>query len=125
MKPVTRDIDPRGAQDLLERVPRACIALAGRHGPACLPVRLLWDDARYLVGVPEDISPRPATGQEIVLLVDDGIHWFDLRAVYVRGHVTPVDPPPGAPARHVWFDLAADKTVAWDYGQLREARDES
>ena len=28
MKRVTRDIDPRSAQDLLERVPRACLSFA-------------------------------------------------------------------------------------------------
>ncbi len=125
MKAVTRDIDARHAQDLLERVPRACIAFAGQHGPECVPVRLVWRDGRYLVGIPGGISPRPAIGQEIVLLVDEGIHWYDLRAVYVRGHVTSADPPTGAPPRHMWLELAADKTVAWDYGRLRQAGDET
>lgn len=124
MKAVTRDVDPADVRDLLERPPRACISFAGEHGPECAPIVLLWRDGRYLVGVREGVVTRPASRQEVVLLVDDGIDWFDLRAIYVRGLLTPVDRPAdaGAGAGHGWFEVVPTKTVAWDYGQLREVR---
>ena len=44
----------------------------------------------------DGIAPRlPAPGQEIVLLVDEGIYYFDLRAIYIRGTVQPGPPPAG------------------------------
>jgi hypothetical protein len=123
MPRVTRDVDPGRVRDLLERAPRACVAFAGDGGPVCLPAILIWREGRFLVGVLDDDLPRPAPGQEAVLLVDEGIQWFDLRAVYVRGRASPSDPPAGAPRHHRWFEIVADRTVAWDYGQLREERD--
>ena len=80
MKRVTRDIDPGCARDLLERVPRACLSFACNQEPEVLPVAVRWQDGRYLVGVPEHASCRPETGQEAVLLVDEGSYFFDLRA---------------------------------------------
>ena len=55
------------------------------------------------------------------MLIDDGTHYFDLRAIYVRGMVTATAAPPGAPAGYRWFEVAPETAVAWDYGQLREA----
>ncbi|MEZ4517272.1 MAG: hypothetical protein R3C44_10685 [Chloroflexota bacterium] len=57
------------------------------------------------------------------MLVDEGIYFFDLRAIYIRGHIQPAETPAGAPAEHVWFELIPSKTVAWDYGSLREVDD--
>lgn len=124
MKRVTRDIDPGCARDLLERVPRACISFTTDHGPQAQPVGLVWHDGHYLVAMLEDANPRPATGQEVVLLIDEGIHYFDLRAIYIRGQVKPAEAPGGAPAGRTWFEVIPLKTVAWDYGMLREVRDE-
>jgi hypothetical protein len=61
----------------------------------------------------------------VVLLVDEGVYFFDLCAVYVRGHAQPAEPPIGAHAGHTWFELIPLKTVAWDYGTLREVTDEA
>ncbi len=125
MKRVTRNIDPGGARDLLERVPRACIAFASDHGPQAQPIVLVWHDDRYLVGILRDTDRRPSSGHEVVLLIDEGIYWFDLRAIYIRGQVKPVEAPGGAPIGRTWFEVVPLKTVAWDYGTLREVRDES
>lgn len=124
MKRVTRNIDPGSARDLLERVPRACIAFASDHGPQTQPIVLAWHDGRYLAGIPEDADPRPSPDQEVVLLIDEGVHFFDLRAIYIRGRVKPAEAPRGAPAGRTWFEVVPLKTVAWDYGTLREVRDE-
>jgi hypothetical protein len=124
MKRVTRNIDPEGARDLLERVPRACVAFASDHGPQAQPIVLAWHDGHYMAGLPEDVC-WPDSGDEVVLLVDEGVHFFDLRAIYIRGRVKLAEAPGGAPVCHIWFEVVPLKTVAWDYGTLREVRDES
>ncbi len=122
MKHVTRDIDPNEAQDLLERVPRASLAFAGSDGPYAQPIAFAWRDGHYLIGLfaPTDLQ----VDQEVVLLVDEGVQFFDLRAIYIRGKVRPAEAPHAAPAAHTWFEVIPIKTVAWDYGTLREVQDE-
>lgn len=122
MKPVTRDIDPDRAQDLLERVPRACLSFVNDHGPQAQPVGLQWHEGRFRISIPGDAEHQPFSGQEVVLLVDEGIYYFDLRAIYIRGQVRAIQAPPDAPAGREWFELVPIKTVAWDYGTLREVR---
>lgn len=124
MKRVTRNIGPDSARDLLERVPRACIAFEGQNGPCSQPIALVWRDRRYFVGIPQNADQRPSPGQEIVLLVDEGVHFFDLRAIYIRCRVQPAQPPGNAPASHTWIEAIPVKTVAWDYGMLREVNDD-
>ncbi len=120
MRQVTRDIDPRQAQDLLERVPRACLSFASQSGPRVWPVEVWWQPGRCLVGIPAGAEDRPGPGQEAVLLVDEGIYYFDLRAITIRGQVQPAAAPPGARAETAWFELVPSKTVAWDYGSMRD-----
>ncbi|MBK9714865.1 MAG: hypothetical protein IPO81_26750 [Kouleothrix sp.] len=124
MKRVTRNIAPDRAHDLIERVPRACIAFSGDSGPQAQPVVLVWRDNRYLVGIPDQADRRPGPGHEVVLLVDEGVYFFDLRAIYIRGQAQPAEPPAQAPAGHTWIEVVPLKTVAWDYGMLREESDE-
>ena len=125
MKRVTRNIDPGSARDLLERVPRACLCFASNHGPQAQPIVLVWYDSRYLAGLPRKAEQRPSSGQEVVLLIDEGVHFFDLRALYIRGQVKQASAPPEAPvADCTWVEVVPLKTVAWDYGALREVSDE-
>lgn len=124
MNQVTRDIDPDSGRDLLERVPRACVAFASDSGPQTQPVALVWRDGRYLTGFPAGASRLPGAGQEVVLLIDEGVHYFELRAISIRGEVKLAGPPEGALSGRAWFEVIPRKTVAWDYGELREARDE-
>ena len=121
MKHITREIDPIKAQDLLERVPRASLAFTGDDGPCALPIAFVWRDGRYLVGLPATIGLQ--FDQEVVLLVDEGVQFFDLRAIYLRGSVRPIDPPANVAADRAWFEVIPIKTVAWDYGTLREVRE--
>jgi hypothetical protein len=123
LKQVTRNIDPDSARDLLRRVPRACIAFARQDGPQAQPVALLWRDDCCLVGIPAAANLQPGPSQEVVLLVDEGVHFFDLRAIYIRGQARPVEAPPDALAGRVWFEVVPLKTVAWDYGTLHEVAD--
>ena len=124
MKQVTRDIDPDSALDLLERVPRACLSFASDHGPVVHPVGLRWQNRRCLVSLSGEVKPQPLPDQEVVLLVDEGIYYFDLRAIYIRGQVNTIETPPDMPAGCTWFEVVPLKTVAWDYGMLREVQDD-
>jgi hypothetical protein len=124
MKQVTRNIDPSRARDLLERVPRACLSFASDHGPQAQSIVFVWHGGRYLAGLPEDADCQPVSGQEVVLLIDEGIYFFDLRAIYIRGQAKPAEALRGAPAGRTWVEVVPLKTVAWDYGTLREVRDE-
>ena len=125
MKRVTRNIDPDSARDLLERVPRACLCFACDYGPHAQPIVLVWHGGRYLAGIPLDADRQPGSGQEVVLLIDEGIYYFDLRAIYIRGQVKQASAPREAPSSRTWFEVVPLKTVAWDYGMFREVRDES
>jgi hypothetical protein len=124
MKRIIRDVDPLHNRDLLERVPHACLSFACGHGPQAQPVVLLWQDSRYLIGIPEHAAHRPDADQEVVLLVDDGVYFFDLRAIYIRGQAKPIATPQGAPADQTWCEVVPLKTVAWDYGTFREVKDD-
>jgi hypothetical protein len=42
----------------------------------------------------------------------------------MRGQAKPIATPRGAPADHTWCEVVPLKTVAWDYGTLREVKDE-
>lgn len=116
----TRNVDSDSVRDLRERAPRACIAFATEHGPQAQPIILQWQDGRYLVGIPEHAQRRPRADQEAVLLIDEGVYYFELRAIYIRGRLKLTMAPMDAPAGRRWLELVPTKTVAWDYGALRE-----
>jgi hypothetical protein len=123
MKPVTRNIVPSAARDLLERIPRACLAFAGDHGPQAQPITLVWRQGRYLAGIPANVARQPGAGQEVVLLIDEGVHFFDLRALYILGRAQSAEAPRDAPAGRMWLEVVPLKTLAWDYGALREVEE--
>jgi hypothetical protein len=125
VKRITLKVDPSEARELLERVPRACVAFAGDEGPRTEPVSVLVKDDRYLVGVPSSAASYPTVDEEVVLVVDDGLQFFDLRAIYVRGHVQLLDEVEGLAGDLFWFAVQPTRAVAWDYARIREVADES
>ena len=124
MVQVTPKIDPALAQDLLQRVPRACIAFASDDRAWAQPILLKWHEDQYWIAIPQSAAQRPDTGQEVVLLVDEGIYYFDLRAIYIRGSVQPAQPVFSTSADYAWFILAPSRTIAWDYGTIHQVDDE-
>jgi hypothetical protein len=127
VKRTTLNVDLIEVRDLLERVPRACVAFTSDEGPQVEPVTVLVKDDRYLVGMPSRAASHLTIHQEVVLVVDDGSQFFDLRAIYLRGHVQPLDRSGDLPADFFWFEVQPTRTVAWDYARIREseADDES
>ena len=124
MKQVTRNIDLDSAQDLLKQVPRACMAYASKDGPQAFPIEFVWQAGRYLAGIPENSGHLPNPGDEVVFLIDEGIYFFDLRAIYIRGYVKHASVPAGVLVGCSWFEVVPSKTVVWDYGMLREVGNE-
>jgi hypothetical protein len=123
MTRITRNIDPAEARDLLERVPRACVAF-GHESPQADLVTVVFKHDRYLLGMTLSAASHPAVGDEVVLLVDEGCQFFDLRAIYVRGYVQLPSEVQGLPGDLLWFEVQPTRTVAWDYGSIRESDDQ-
>jgi hypothetical protein len=117
---ITRDVDPAAVRDLLDHPPRASVAFVDGGG-AVLPARAHLDGDRRLFAVAADAAP-PLDRCEVVLVIDDGWYWFQLRGVSVRGIAHRVDPPTDAEAAPLaWYAVDARRVLAWDYGAVREA----
>jgi hypothetical protein len=125
MKRITLSVDLMEARDLLERVPRACLAFASDEGPRVELVTVVFKEDRYFVGMPSGAANHLTAHQEVVLLIDDGVQFFDLRAIYVRGHVHPLGGVEGLADDSFWFAVQPTRSVAWDYARMREVDDES
>jgi hypothetical protein len=119
---VTQRVDPERLGDLLERPLRAAIATA--RGAEVDPVAVAYRrrEGRTFVGVPRALSPAAAS-EPVVLLLDDGRYWYELRAVTIRGRLAAATPPPGGDPQLVWLEVVPERAVAWDYGSLREEAD--
>jgi hypothetical protein len=116
---VTRDVTVAAVRDLVERPPRATVAFADRDDVDLLPAVARVDDERYTFGICAGRAPG-LEGREVVLLIDDGSYWFELRGVSVRGTATRVDPPGDCDEDLVWYAITPRRILAWDYGAIRE-----
>ncbi len=103
------------AADLLQSA-RACVAIVVDGVPRLEPAVVAYDDPRFLVGVADD-SIDVSDVDEAVLVLDEGVRFFDLRAIYVRGGPSGVEGPSGD--GRVWFAIDPTKVSCWDYGRLR------
>ncbi len=114
MKRVTRNIDPGSARAGLARIPRACFYFASDHGLQAQLSVLVWQDGRYLASIPQHADRKPGPAHEVVLLIDEGVHCFDLRAIYIRGQIKQATVPPEVPvADCMWLEAVPLKTVTW------------
>ena len=114
---VTRDVDPTAVRDLLERPPRVAVAFV-RDGVAdVLPARLRSEGDRHRFAIRGDVDPE-LSSREVVLLIDDGPYWFELRGISLRGVATRAADTDADGL--VWYDLGSGRVLAWDYGAVRE-----
>lgn len=119
-KRATRDVEVSAVQDLLDHPPRATVAFV--HGDAVdlLPVRARCSAGQYLFGVGIPASSDLAD-REVVLILDDGPYWFELRGISVRGVASRRAAPAEAKtAGFVWYAIAPSRVLAWDYASVRE-----
>ena len=114
---VTRDVEPLAVRDLLDHPPRATLAFVGEEGIDLLPVTARFSEGIHRFGVSPDAG-IDFQGREVVLLIDDGEYWFDLRGISVRGTAVHLEPAPSE--RLVWYTIEPRRILAWDYGTVRE-----
>lgn len=116
---VVRDVEPDALRELLEHPPRASVALVRDGRIDCIPVRALCGGDSFAFGA----VPSHGTGidgREVVLVIDEGPYWFQLRGLSVRGIAAAVAPPVAGGKALTWFALAASRVLAWDYGTIHE-----
>jgi hypothetical protein len=107
--PVVRDVPTTGVRDLLERPPRAAVAFVRDGEVEIVPVRARCERDAYAFD-----SDAPLDAREVVLLIDDGPYWFQLRGISVRGTARRL-----APGRYA---LDPRRVDAWDYATIREEK---
>lgn len=118
---VVREVAPASLVDLLDRPPRATLAVVDGGRVDVLPVQVQYRADAVRFGIPPG-ARTDFVDRDVVLLVDDGAFWFELRGVSVRGRARPVEA--GAPAAVdglVWYAIEPRRVLAWDYNSLREA----
>ena len=114
MAGTTNRIPFEAATDLLSSA-RACVTWVVDGRPHVEPAEVVHDNGRFLVGVD---GPGPADDtDEVVFVVDEGVLFFDLRAMHVRGR--PVETEAPADDGRTWFEVDPTGVTCWDYGQLR------
>ena len=118
---VTNRVGIETLRDLLEGARTAALAYVDETGVVqALPAAYRWREGRVHLGVPIGVV---RDGVRVAIVVDEGWFWWDLRAVLSRGALIPSTPPGGAAGADLaWFELAADRVTAWDYGRLHEER---
>jgi len=118
---VTRDVEVSALRDLLDHPLRATVAFVDGGAVALLPARVRDDAGAYRFGILADGAANLDT-REVVLVVDDGCYWFELRGVSVRGMAVRIEASTGAGAdRLAWYAIEPRRVLAWDYAAIREA----
>lgn len=114
---VIRDVEPEALSDLRDRPPRASVAFSHHDAVDVLPARARFESGTYQFGVSPGTSPD-LTHREVVLVIDDGPYWFQLRGLSVRGVAERLQVP-GTDGL-AWYAIAPRRVLAWDYGAIRE-----
>ena len=104
----TRTAGEQQLRDLVERPPQAHLVFVRAGRAEALPVTAARDGEAWLIRAPEVVPAGRA-----MLLIDDGIAWFDLRGLRYPGRIEP--PAPGE--AHQRF--VPERAIGWDYGSLR------
>jgi hypothetical protein len=111
-----RDVDVTALGGLLARPPSASVAYATDAGAELVPARAVVGGDVYSFGVAPDAA-GDLNGREVVLTIEDGAYWFELRGVAVRGTARRAGSSPADGL--VWYAIGASRVLAWDYGALR------
>jgi len=117
---VTRDVEPSALRDLTDDPPRATVAFVDHDTVELLPVKVGARGGVQLFGIVPAGDPD-LEGREVVLLMDGGSYWFELRGVSVRGVAARADSPEGEAAEGLrWYAVVPRRVLAWDYASIRE-----
>jgi hypothetical protein len=106
----TRDVALADVADVVADPRRATVTFVDDGEPAIVPVCARCEGYRWRFA-----AAAPALDdREVVLLLDDGDWWFELRGVSVRG-VARRD-------GDGWYTVEPRRVLAWSYGSLRLRR---
>src|SRR5262249_33470835 len=106
----TRDVTPADVADVVADPRRATVTFVDDGEPAIVPVRARREGDRWHFA-----AAAPALDdREVVLPLDDGDWWFELRGVSVRG-VARRD-------SDGWYTVEPRRVLAWSYESLRLRR---
>jgi len=117
---VTRDVEPAALPDLLAHPPRASLAYVDGDSVTIVPARARCDDGVWHFMLRE-ADCRDLEGQEIVLIMDDGPYWFELRGISARGiakRAAAKGDAAGDGLAH--YTVEVRRLLSWDYGAVRE-----
>ncbi|HEU5195470.1 MAG TPA: hypothetical protein VFW70_12080 [Methylomirabilota bacterium] len=117
MPGVTRDVEPSALEDLIERPPRATVAFVQGDQVDVVPVRARCRAETYRFGVLPAVAAS-LEGREVVLVIDDGPYFFELRGISVRGQARR---EPAEPDGLTWYAIEPRRILAWDYAAMRES----
>jgi hypothetical protein len=109
VKTITRAVALEDLSDLIAAPQNAHLAYVADGEPEAVRVASRRDGERWLVTLPPGTSIPDGT--RVVLLIDDGEFYFELRGVRVRGTLRDA----GDGTREV----VPEKIITWDYGSMR------
>ncbi|MBI1816148.1 MAG: hypothetical protein HYR72_14315 [Deltaproteobacteria bacterium] len=114
---VTRDVEPAVLNDLRDGPARASVAFVDSGAVDVVPARARCRADVYQLGVSADVAPD-LTHREVVLVIDDGPYWFQLRGLSVRGVAERVAQTDADGLD--WYMIKTKRVLAWDYGTIHE-----
>ena len=113
---ITRDVEASAVADLALSPPRAALATFGDDEILVLPVSVTLEESDDPATSPRIVRMAEGgpdvAGRDVVVVADDGPQWFRLRSLTVRGIAEALG--------HCTYRVVPKRTVAWDYGSLRE-----
>ena len=124
MRRISNAVDPEKMRELLERVPRACVAFNNAGIVELVAVEFRFQAGRYWIGMSGESGPAPGPHETVKLLIDEGMYYFDMRGIWIRGRALFSEERPEAGLVLNWFQLVPEKFVAWDFGAMREVEDQ-
>jgi len=107
MKQMTRAVELEDLSDLVE-ARSAYLAYEAEGEPQAIRVTSGRDGERWVVVLPPDASVPD--GAPVVLLIDDGEFYFELRGIRVRGKLRE--------AGGGTWEVVPEKITTWDYGSM-------
>jgi hypothetical protein len=118
---VTRDVEPAALRELMDAAPRATVAFTDGAIAELLPAHACFRPDTWLFAVVAEDAPD-LDGREVVVAIDDGPYWFELRGISIRGVARRAKAPPSRPeAGLTWYLVEPQRVLAWDYAALRRA----
>lgn len=96
------------------------MAVVDRDETDVLPVRARCRADTHRFGVLPEVA-TDFENREVVLVMDDGLYWFELRGISIRGRAGRIDrTQPGATDALAWYAIEPRRILTWDDRAIRE-----